>query len=51
MKPRLKKFYIHIPGIIYAMEEYGLSKREALNNFKRKNYLNRMPKNFSIWEA
>jgi hypothetical protein len=46
-----KRFFIHLPGMVYAVTEYGKNKREAVNNFKKKNDLSRMPKGFSIWAA
>ena len=45
------KYYVHIPGWVYAVTAYGLNKRDAVNRFKHQHGMSRMPRGYGIWEA
>lgn len=47
----MKGFYFHLPGMVYAVIEYGRTKAEAVETFKRKNNITRMPIGHAIWPA
>jgi hypothetical protein len=47
----MKKFYLHIPGWVHSMTAYGMSKKDAINRFKKQQGFVRMPKGYGIWEA
>ena len=44
------RYYIHVPGWVYAMTCYGHSARDAVKRFKEENHINRMPNGYAIWE-
>jgi hypothetical protein len=46
----MKRFKILCPGMIYAADEYATSKRKAINQYKRRWKLNRMPNKSIIWQ-
>ena len=46
----MKCFKILCPGMIYAADEYAINKREAINQYKKRWNMNRMPNRFKIWE-
>lgn len=47
----MRSFYIHVPGWVYAMSCYGMSKRDAVARFRRQHGMLRMPKGYAIWPA
>ena len=47
----MKSYYIHIQGCVYAVNAYGVNKRDALNKFKQQHNISRMPNNYAIWSA
>jgi len=47
----MSKFYIHIPGWVYAMTAYGTSKVDAVRRFKQQHGMARMPRGYSVWGA
>lgn len=47
----MKHYSIHCPGMVYAVDEYGSSKKQAILAYKKRWGLDRMPRGFSIWES
>ena len=52
----MKLYFLHWPGMVYAINVYGNSKRDAITRFKKEgfkkeNYIKRMPNGYAIWEA
>jgi len=47
----VKHYYIQVPNWIYAMDAYGLNRRDAIARFRKNQGFGRMPKGFAIWEA
>ena len=47
----MKKYFLHWPSMVYAINVYGNSKRDAINRFKKQDHINRMPNGYAIWEA
>lgn len=47
----MKHFYLHIPGWAHSMSTYGFNKRDAINRFKHRHGMKRMPAGYGIWEA
>jgi hypothetical protein len=47
----MRSFAIHIPGWVYTMTIYGTNKRDAVSRFRAQHGIQRMPKNYAIWEA
>jgi len=45
----MKHIFYWIALIIYAVDEYASSKRKAINQYKRRWKLNRMPNKSIIW--
>ncbi len=47
----MKKYFIHIPGWIYAMTAYGYNERDARARFrKQQGFGSRLPKGTAVWE-
>jgi len=47
----MKHYMIRVPGWVYAMDAYGINKRDAIDRFKESAGLNRMPNGFAIWRV
>jgi len=47
----MNKYFIHIPGWVYAMTAYGTNKKDAVDRFKNQHGITRMPNGYGIWEA
>lgn len=47
----MNKYYLHIPGWVYAMTAYGMDKADAVQRFKKQHCMLRMPKGYGIWIA
>ena len=47
----MKKYHLHLHGLMYAITAYGLNPTDALNRFKKENNLTRMPNGYTIWSA
>jgi hypothetical protein len=50
MNRYLKHYFLHWCGLVYAVDVYGYSKKDAINRFKNEMGLKRMPNNYAIWE-
>ena len=47
----MKRYMIHVPSDFYAIDIYGESKKDAVNNYKKFAKIDRMPRGYAIWEA
>jgi len=47
----MKHYMIHVPGTVYAADEYAANKQQALRQYRSRWRLSRMPKGFAIWEV
>lgn len=47
----MKAYFIHCPGMVYAVTEYGRNKAEAVDRFRQRNGLIRMPAGHAVWPA
>lgn len=47
----MKLFYIHLPGMVYAVTQEGRNRAEAIEKFKLKHNIIRMPFGHAVWPA